>query len=149
MGSYHLREKDYPLFEPTGGILELVHCMDKVHEMTTEIARRGVGQAVGVKLGLQFSERESANKPELWLQGLEHARNKSERKKVAEAIREWADGDSVAGHYGFGMQLFCTEDSGRNGTGPSVLDNNNRNWLSNEFGLKFVTLAELAAQIQS
>ena len=43
IGGYHLREENCTLYEPDGGMLELVRCMDKVNEMTTEIARRGVG----------------------------------------------------------------------------------------------------------
>jgi hypothetical protein len=116
--------------------------MDAVNELTTEIAKRGVGQAIAVELGLQFSQRDGVQKPELFLQGLGRAQDRSERKKVAEAIREWADGDSVAAHYGFGMKLFCSEDFG--GQTRSVLNDQNRHWLHESFGIEFVTLSELA-----
>ena len=132
IGGYHLRDQDCELYEPDGGISELIRCMDKVNELTTEIARHGVGQAIAVELGLRFSHRDGVEKPELFLQGLGRAKDKSERKKVAEAIREWADGDSVAAHYGFGMKLFCSEDFRKNGAGHSVLDHDNRQWLSHE-----------------
>ena len=144
IGGYHLRDQDCELYEPGGGISELIRCMDKVNELTTEIARHGVGQAIAVELGLQFSHRDGVDKPELFLQGLGRAKYKSERKKVAEAIREWADGDSVAAHYGFGIKLFCSEDFRRNGSGRSVLDHDARQWLSTGFGIEFVTLAQLA-----
>jgi hypothetical protein len=147
IGGYHLRDENCALYEPDGGILELVRCMDKVNEMTTKIARRGVGQAIAVELGLQFSKRDGVGSPELWLQGLGRARDKSERKKVAEAIREWADGDSVAAHHGFGMKLFCSEDFRRSGSGRSVLDRDNRQWLKTGFEFEFMTLAELARKL--
>lgn len=148
IGGYHLRDKDCELYEPDGGIVELIRCMDKVNELTTEIARRGVGQAIAVELGLQFSQRDRVESPELFLQGLGRAKDKPERRKVAEAIREWADGDSVAAHYGFGMKLFCSEDFRKNGAGRSVLDHDNRQWLSTNFGIEFVTLAELAQRVK-
>ena len=144
IGTFH--HKSYPLFEPPGGNVELFRCMDKVNEMTTEIAKRGVGQTVAVELGLHFSTREGVVEPELWLQGLGRARDE-ERKVVAVAVREWADGDSVATHYGFGMQLFCSEDFGKSHSGRSVLDCDNRKWLNGQFGIEFVTLAELAQKV--
>ena len=147
IGGYHLGDQDCELYEPDEGILELIHCMDKVNVLTTEIAKRGVGQAIAVKLGLQFSQRDRVESPELFLQGLGRAKDRSERRKVAEAIREWADGDSVAAHYGFGMKLFCSEDFRKNGASRSVLDHDNRQWLSTNFGIEFVTLAELARRV--
>lgn len=148
IGGYHLGDQDCELYEPDGGILELVRCMDKVNELTTEIARRGVGQAIAVELGLQFSPRDRVETPELFLQGLGRAKDKPEREKVAEAIREWADGDSVAAHYGFGMKVFCSEDFAISGQGRSVLDAQNRQWLHESFGIEFVTLAELAQRVK-
>lgn len=135
----------YPLFEPPGGMPELLRCLDKVNEMTTAITTRGLGQAKALELGLHFSKRDDVSTPELWLQGLGRARNKSERNKVYKATREWADGDSIAAHHGFGMQLFCSEDVGR--SGHSILDGDNRKWLSEEFGIEFVTLAQLAQRV--
>lgn len=147
IGGYHLRDQDCELYEPDGGIPELIRCMDKVNELTTEIARHGVGQAIAVELGLRFSQRDGVKNPELFLQGLGRAKDKPERKKVAEAIREWADGDSVAAHYGFGMKLFCSDDFRKNSAGRSVLDHDNRQWLSTKFGIEFVTLTDLAQRI--
>ena len=147
IGGYHLGDQDCELYEPDGGIHEVIRCMDKVNELTTEIARRDVGQAIAVELGLRFSRRDGVENPELFLQGLGRAKDKPERKKVAEAVREWADGDSVAAHYGFGMTLFCSEDFQKNGARRSVLDQDNRQWLNTKFGIRFVTLAELAQRI--
>ena len=146
IGGIHLQGDTPPLFEPEGGITALVRCMDKVNSMTTEIAKHGVGQAIAVELGVEFSKRTGISTPELFLQGLGRAANKSERERVAAAICEWADGDSVAAHYGFGVELFCSEDFRKSASGPSVLDDDNRKWLREEFGIRFVTLAELAAR---
>jgi hypothetical protein len=144
MGSIHVKEETCPLFKSAGGVLELLRCMDDVNRIATEIGRRRVGQAVAVELGLQLSARDHVLEPELWLQGLGRARDKAESKKVAKVIGEWADGDSVASHLGFGIEQFCSDDYGRSAAGPSVLDRLHRKWLSEEFGIRFVTLAELA-----
>jgi hypothetical protein len=147
MGDFHLKHKDYPFLEPLGGVLVLVHCMDGVNEMATNIGKRGLGQAVAVELGVQFSKAAGVSEPELWLEGLGRAQSKREREKVTKVCREWADGDSVASHYGFGIDLFCSDDFAKGVSGPSVLDRENRKWLSNEFDIQFVTLAELAQRV--
>src|SRR5882757_8760654 len=146
-GSFHAKNEICPLFTPTGGMPELLRCMDGVNRISTEMARRHVGQAVAVELGVQVSQRDRAPEPELWLQGIGRARNKTEAEKVAKAINEWADGDSIASHYGFGIEMFCSDDYGKNAAGPSVLDRKHRKWLADEFGVQFVTLAELAERV--
>jgi hypothetical protein len=141
----HVRREDCLLFEPPSGKLELLRCMDRVNEMATKIAEREVGHSVAVRLGLQFSERAGITAPELYLQGLGRAQGKSESKLVAAAIGEWADGDSIAAHFGFGIDLFCSEDYG----GNSVLSRDSRNWLIENFNFRFVTLKELAEMVAS
>jgi len=42
---------------------------------------------------------------------------------------------------------FCSKDFGKGASGPSVLDCANRKWLSEEFGIRFVTLRELADMV--
>ncbi|MHB8704000.1 MAG: hypothetical protein ACYC8W_07685 [Candidatus Tyrphobacter sp.] len=142
-----LDQKLYPTYEPVGGMPELTRCMDLVNEIWSEISGRGVGRAVAVKLGTDFTKRDKVQQPELWLQGLGRARDKAERNRVAEVCREWADGDSIAAHYGFGMQLFCSDDFATASSGRSVLDRENRKWLTEEYGVKFATLAELAEML--
>ena len=104
-----------------------------------------MGQAVAVKLGLQLLTPEEITKPTLFYEGLGRVEG---HKRVSRAIAEWADGDAIAAHYGYGMDYFCTEDEGRNAHGPSVLDATNRAWLQGEFGIKFVSLDEIAALLE-
>jgi hypothetical protein len=133
MGWRHVGSDICPLFKPTGGDPELWRCMDKVNDMAARIARRGVGSAVAIELGKQSSKEARSPKPELWLQGLGHANN---RNKLNEALRELADGDTVAAHYGFGIDLLCSEDCRER----SVFQPSNRKWLSEDFGIRFVRL---------
>lgn len=145
--SPHLDAAQYPLYEPPGGIHELVRCMEKVNHLAKEITAREVGQAPAVAFGVQLTRSAGVTEPELWLQGLGRASTRSERKKVSRVVAEWADGDSVAAHYGFGIDLFCSDDFAKSRTGRSILDGDNRRWLSECFGIRFVTLAELARQV--
>jgi hypothetical protein len=55
--------------------------------------------------------------------------------------------DSIASHYGYGIDLLCSKDFGKSASGPSVLDCDNRKRLNEEFGIRFVTLAELAKRL--
>jgi len=142
-----IRAKDgqVKFFEPHKSVLELAECMDKVNTLATEIGRRAIGYAVPVKLGLELLTPEEIAKPTLWFEGLRRA---SGYKRTQRAIAEWAGADSIAAHYGYGIDLFCTEDNGRNAKGPSVLDDTNRAWLQKDYGIEFVSLAELAERLE-
>jgi hypothetical protein len=71
----------------------------------------------------------------------------TEQKKINRAVAEWADGDSVAAHYGYGIDLFCSEDFGKNASPASVFDDDSRAWLTEVFGIRFVTLGQLADMV--
>lgn len=147
IGWVNIKDDDETFFKRYNSVLELAERLDKVHELATAIASRGLGHAVPVKLGLQLSARDGITAPELWFQGLRRAKTSSEQEQIARAIAEWADGDSIAAHYGHSINLFCSEDFGENAKGPSVLDGNNRTWLRETYGVKFVTLAELVEKV--
>jgi hypothetical protein len=66
--------------------------------------------------------------------------------KVARARAEWADGDSVAAHFAYGNDLFCTEDRARKAGRHSVMHAAQRAWLKRAFGVEFVSIAGLAAR---
>ena len=138
------RDDQVKFFEPHESVLELERCMDKVNDLSSAIGARRIGYAVPVELGLQFLTPDEIAKPTLWFEGLRRSRS---HKRVARVINEWADADSVAAHYGYGIDLFCTEDKGRNAGGPSVLDDTNRAWLQKEYGVTFVSLEELAKRL--
>lgn len=142
-----VRAKDgqVKFFEPHASVLELAECMDKVSSLATEIGRRGIGYAVPVSLGLKLLTPEEIAKPTLWFEGLRRATG---HKSVQRAIAEWADADSIAAHYGYGIDLFCTRDYGGNAKGRSVLDDANRAWLQKDYGIEFVSLAELAERLK-
>ena len=76
---------------------------------------------------------------------LNRARAPGDSGKVARAVAEWADGDSVAAHYGYANHLFCTEDRARKAGRNSVMHPAQRSWLRRVYGVNFVGIAELAA----
>jgi hypothetical protein len=122
----------------------------KALERTTAVAKaiqdRGVGQELVFKLAASFAARDSVTEP--WPQSLLRVRNDDDRKSVQRAIAEWADGDSVASHIGFGIDRFCSDDKGKStGGAPSILDPTHRAWLTATYGVKFFTLSELAALV--
>lgn len=83
---------------------------------------------------------------EHWMNGLKRA-PESENKPIARALAEWADGDSIAAHFAFLNQYFCTLDNARNAGSKSVLSEVNRQWLESDYHLKFVTPSKLAKLI--
>jgi hypothetical protein len=140
IGWVRIRDEDGTFFEADASPPELSTRMDKVNELARVIAGRGIGYAKAVELGCKFADSANASNPEPRFKGLSWA----SPRQVKLALNEWADGDSVAAHYGYGIDLFCSRDFGKNTSGASILDDNNRKWLSDTYGIRFVTLAELA-----
>jgi hypothetical protein len=55
--------------------------------------------------------------------------------------------DSVAAHYAYGNDFFCTLDSAKAETkrgDSAIFDADNRAWLTEKVGIQFVTLAQLS-----
>lgn len=137
------RDDDGTLFEAPADLEEFV---SKSTSLRNEIGARRVGHAAAVNLGLRFSARDGV--AEWWYHGLLRAKDIHERRKVVRAVAEWADGDSIAAHYGYGVELFCSKDhGGRRGGSASILDPDNRKWIAATFGIRFVDMAELAEMV--
>lgn len=95
------KDDDGTLFKPRANLEQF---LAKATSLRTEIGKRGFGHAAAIKLGLQFSARDAVS--EWWYHGLLRAKDIHERRQVERAIAEWADGDSVVAHYGYGIDLF-------------------------------------------
>ncbi|MBB57560.1 MAG: hypothetical protein CMM42_10065 [Rhodospirillaceae bacterium] len=109
-----------------------------------KIEARGVGKAVVETIGNSFVVTKGTQ--ETWFEGLGYAQTPTEIKEVADAVGEWADGDSVAAHIGYQNSFFCTRDIGV-GAGTSILNATNRTWLQSDYGVEFVSAHELAAKL--
>jgi hypothetical protein len=143
MGWVQVIDEDGTLFAPDASTSELLARMEKVNELATAISTRGLGYAKAVQLGRKYADCDNQSNPELWCKGL----LKASHRQVNLALNEWADGDSIASHYGYAIGWFCSRDFGKNASGPSVLDDENRKWLNDTYGIRFVTLAELAKMV--
>jgi len=145
-GEIYVEDPDGTLFEPDGSEDKLSERLNKTAEVARAIEARGAGFAVPSSLAAFFAKRDrTIDIP--WSRSLGRARGIPEQRKVQRAIAEWADADSIAAHIGYGMDLFCTEDQGKGAGAPSIFDSKNRAWLEKTYGVKFVTLSQLAAMI--
>ena len=72
----------------------------------------------------------------------------SDIKKVSQAMAEWADGDSVAAHYGYGNDYFCTRDIARGAGSKSIFSISNRAKLKKEFDISIIGLEDLVAYLE-
>jgi hypothetical protein len=133
-------------YEPLPSGAAFVAAVDTANALDAAIVVRGLGRAQAMGLAKSFSERDGAA-GEWWLQGLERTRSTAERKKAHRAINEWADGEALAAHAGYGNDLFCTHDRGGDLSGRSILHPSHRVWLSEAHGVTVVNVAELAERL--
>jgi hypothetical protein len=71
-----------------------------------------------------------------------------EARRVDRAVAEWADGDSVAAHFSYANDLFCTQDRAVRAGRDSIMHPTNRGWLRRIYGVELVNIAELAARLE-
>ena len=119
--------------------------LDRLSEAVTAIEARGVGCAQAMRIAHEIQA--DIGGYDTFVSYLGWPRNPAERKKINRAIAEWADGDSVAAHYAYGIELFCSEDFGKGASIASIFDTDNREWLNDTLGIQFVTLAQLADMV--
>ncbi|WP_139017367.1 hypothetical protein [Bradyrhizobium sp. STM 3809] len=122
--------------------------LDRFFNVMRAIEARSLGSPRVLAIAERWAER-APNSP--WYQRLGTAKDIHETREVGRAVAEWSDADSIGAHYGYGNDLFCTLDiaagEGRRGD-AAILDAENRAWLVSEFGIKFVSLSELAALVR-
>lgn len=135
-------------YQPYPSGAAFVAAADTTNAFDAAILARGLGRARVIELAKSFSERGDAA-GEWWPQGLERTRSVTERKKVREAVNEWADGEALAAHVGYGNDLFCTRDNGSALGARSILHSTHHAWLSETYGVTFVTVAELAEGLET
>lgn len=118
---------------------------NETFEVMRAVEQRGVGIAQAKALGKGIASRMKKQGP--WYQFLDHPKDQEEANKIKKAVAEWADGDAVAAHIGYANDLFCTEDKAKGAGRASVFDPDNRAWLQTTYGVKYVTLSELATMV--
>lgn len=118
---------------------------ERFGHVAEKIEARGAGFAIAQTIGERARTRAKCQAN--WCELLTDPRflNDSERREVGAAVSEWCDGDLVASHVAHGLTYICTEDRAGRRQRPSVFNRENRDWLSKEFGVHFVSLDELAS----
>ncbi len=144
LGAYHLEDPSGNYYLDPGEGEALKAWIDEACAVARAIEARGLGIAQLKKLGERLGESDSQS---VWFQSLNRARDIHEEREVERAFSEWADGDSIAAHVAYGIDVFCSDDVGKSNTSSSVLDHTNRAWLSETYGVRFVILEELAASL--
>ena len=67
--------------------------------------------------------------------------------KCSKLLAEYADALAISAHYGYGNQVFCTEDNGRNAITQSVMEADNKLALQKQFGIVFHSISTLSSII--
>lgn len=132
-------KEEWFLSETDAGEVEKRH--DLYHEVGRAIESREVGIAVAKRLAGEIAAQHRFCGP--WYEAWAVTDDSLQKKRIAEAVAEWADGDAVAAHIGYGNHFFCTRDEGKS-AGESILNAKNRAWLIRSYSIQFVTPAELA-----
>ena len=126
--------------EPVDGMGER---QDRTAAAGREIEARGVGKDQVEQIGKRIAGRTGKSEP--WWKLLADV-TEDEINEVAKAVAEWADGDSLAAHIGYKNDVFCTNDKAV-GAGHSILNADNRGWLTGTYGVHFSSISELAADL--
>lgn len=143
IGAFHLNDPTDEFYASAGEGAELRAWIDKIHEVARAIEARGVGIAQVKELG----ERMSTPDLTVWFRSLTKAADIHQKRAIERAFGEWADADSVAAHIAHRIDIFCSADVGNSNATNSVLDPIHRAWLTQSYGVRFMTFEELAASL--
>lgn len=119
--------------------------LQRISEAIEFIEGIGVGRAVLANIAGRIQRRVGSGEGD-WFHGLDQPWDDQERKEIEAGFAEWADGDSVAAHIGYGIDVFCTEDQGKSAAN-SVFQPSCRSELGRRFGVEFSDLRALAQRI--
>ncbi|EKE8371219.1 hypothetical protein U9D55_002617 [Enterobacter roggenkampii] len=64
-------------------------------------------------------------------------------KVIRKRFGDWADADSIAGHYAYKNDWFCTNDGASGAGAHSVMSKTNREKIASTFSIKFVTYDDI------
>ena len=140
IGAYHIEDPGGEFYLDPGEGDALKAWNDRACAVARAIECRGVGMAQIKDLGERLGGSDSQFP---WFRSLDRAEGIHEMREVERAFGEWADGDSIAAHVAYGIDIFCSDDFGKSNPVGSILDHANRAWLSETYGVQFATLEEL------
>lgn len=144
IGAVNITDPTGEYYLSTGKDDELSRWIEKAHEVSRAIESQGVGFSQIKKIGQNISIDDPKG---VWFESLDLAADIHEQRAVERAFSEWADGDAIASHIAYGIDIFCTADIGNSNASASILDSTNREWLSCTYDVQFMNLKELASKI--
>jgi hypothetical protein len=116
--------------------------MTRASEIADFIERLGCGMKPLYQVLLPYP-RPYGSSMYQWIASVPEA----ETKRIAKAVAEWADSDSITAHIAMNNDYFCTRDQARGAGQSSILGDNNKAALIQQYGFKTVTPAELAQML--
>ncbi len=144
VGAYQIHDPEKKLYLDNGEGDALGVWIEKAHEVARAIESRGLGFAQVKAIG----QAKAAGDPaKAWFKALDKAKDVHEERAVERAFSEWADGDAIAAHVAYGLDIFCSADVGNSSATNSVLAPANRAWLTATYGVKFMTFDDLLASL--
>ncbi len=144
IGAYSLNDPENKFYLDNGQGGALGAWINKAHGVAGAIESRGLGFAQVKALGQAIA---AGGPAQAWFQALKNAKDIHEERAVERAFSEWADGDAIAAHIAYGLDVFCSADVGNSNVTNSVLDPGNRSWLSATYGVKFMTFDDLLTRL--
>jgi len=104
IGMPRAEEQFYVVEEPS----MLEDRLNRFVDLARRIEAHGLGSSRAQEIATRFAAGRIIEGP--WFNALGLARDIHEKREVARAFNEWADADSVAVHYSYGNDIFCTGD---------------------------------------
>lgn len=143
VGAFDIKDPDGEFYLANGEGDAMRTWINKIHEVARAVEHRGLGIAQVKALGGTMA----SGPDELWFSALENAKDVHQERAVERAFSEWADGDSIAAHIAYGLDIFCSADVGNSNATNSILDPTNRAWLTATYGVRFMTFDDLLATL--
>lgn len=140
LGAFTITDRSGSHYLANGEGAEFSAWIDMVHKVSRAIESRGLGYAQVKALGQALKVGDPG---EIWYRALVSAKDIHQQRAVERAFSEWADGDAIASHIAYGLDVFCSNDLGKSNAADSVLSSASRGWLTQEYGIRFMTFDEL------
>jgi len=119
--------------------------LERIADVLHHVEAKGYGRMILERIATRIQSRSGmVNVP--WYHGLDQPKSIAEEKEIDRAVAEWADGDTVAVHIGYGLDAICTQDKA-GGQANSVFSAPGRNWLQQTYGVEILDLDQLAARL--
>ena len=118
IGAFHFKDPTGEYYLKPGEGAELEAWVKKAIEVAQAIEAQGIGFAQVKSLGEDMAASDPGS---AWFRLLDQATDVHQERAVERAFSEWADGDSLAVHVAYGLDVFCSDDVGKSNVADSVI----------------------------